>query len=78
MTIYRAAIVGCGRMGIEHGRAYAARPDVTLVAAADPNPENLATFGDRFGIPIASRYANYRELLAREPLDLLGIVTRSR
>src|SRR5215467_3075118 len=75
MTLYRAAIVGCGRMGTEHGQAYAARPDVALVAAADPNPENLIAFGDRWGIPAASRYADYRDLLAQERIDILGIVT---
>jgi predicted dehydrogenase len=78
MGKHRAAIVGCGRMGTEHGRAYAARPDVDLVAIADPDPGNLAAFGQRFGVPGRARYADYRDLLARERVDIVGVVTPVR
>ena len=74
-TPYRVGMIGCGVMGTEHGWAYEAHPDTVLVACADTDAENLAAFGDRFGIPAAARYADYRDLLEREEVDLVGIVT---
>ena len=75
MSISKVGVVGCGLMGTEHAVGYSRHPDIELVAAADPNPANLAQFGERFAIPQASRYADYRELLSHEPVDILGVVT---
>ncbi len=48
-------------------------PDVELVAVADPKPDALAAFARRRGMEKVRRYADYREMLAKEELDLAGI-----
>jgi predicted dehydrogenase len=44
-----------------------------LVAICDPSGESLASAGERFGV--AARYADYRELIAREDVDVVTIAT---
>jgi predicted dehydrogenase len=49
------------------------RPDdVRLVALADDDPEIRARFADRLGV---TAYADYREMLGRERLDAVGVVS---
>ena len=55
--IYRVGVIGCGRKGTEHARAYVLNPRAEVVAAADSDPENLSLFGERFGVPT---YANFQ------------------
>ena len=33
------AVIGCGRLGQHYAAVYATRPDTTLVAIAEANPE---------------------------------------
>ena len=72
---WRAAVIACGRMSYAHGRAYAALPDVDLVACADISPEALVRFGEEFGIPEERRFdvasARWREAL--EPYAGAGV-----
>ncbi len=91
---YRAAVIGLGRMGstfddeIEqggsvflpycHAPSYHAAPDVDLVAGADPHDEQRAIFGKRWGIEDGRLYADYREMLERERIDLLSVCTTAR
>ena len=86
-TPYRAAIIGCGRVGgtfdddplrtriWTHAGAYLAHPRTELVAAADRNPEVLAAFGSRWGVP--TLYRDARDLLVHEAVDILSICTWS-
>ena len=39
---YKVGIVGCGRQGTQHGRGFNLLPDTSVVAIADPDPDNLA------------------------------------
>lgn len=83
--IFRAGIVGCGRIGCgfdddprrtqvsTHAGAYAMAPDIQLVALSDVDETKLARYGDKFGV--AGRYRNYQEMLAKERLDILSICT---
>ena len=64
---YRVGVIGCGRKGTSHARAYALNPATEVVAAADTDAENLALFCERFGVP---GYADYREMLRRERIDI--------
>ena len=83
MRKLRAAVIGCGaprrtgaegwKIGYAHAEAYAALESTELVAAADINPENLAAFAGRFDVPAA--YLDYREMLARERIDIVSICT---
>src|SRR5438067_1943751 len=82
--IWRAAIIGCGRIAdsiedevadapgwallpFSHAGAYQRCPRTELVAAADPNAERRARFGERRGVE--RLYADYREMLDRETAE---------
>ena len=90
----RAAVIGLGRMGstyddevmtggsvflpYAHAPSYVGTPGVTLVAGADPHDEQRAIFGERWGVDDAHLYADYRELLASESIDILSVCTSTR
>ena len=67
MTRYRVGVIGGGRKGTQHARAYALNPLTKIVALADTDPENRELFCGRFGVP---GYADYREMLEREEIDI--------
>ena len=56
-----------------HANGYAALPEVDLVAAADTQPDKLASWCDRFDVP--GRYTDYRQMLAAEALDVVSVTT---
>lgn len=90
----RAAVIGLGRMGstyddemttggpiflpYAHAPSYVATPGVMLVAGADPHVEQRAIFGERWGISTPHLYADYRELVAAEALDIVSVCTSTR
>lgn len=76
-TKYRAAIIGhTGQGNYGHGldRVYADMPEVEVVAVADPDPQGLAAAGERIGV--SKCYADYREMLAREQVELVNVCPR--
>ncbi|MCK5451448.1 MAG: Gfo/Idh/MocA family oxidoreductase [Candidatus Omnitrophica bacterium] len=85
MRKYRAAIVGCGRIGslfnkdklregiVTHAAAYKDNPDVELVAACDIDEERLEDFGALWEVD--SLYMNFEEMLRNEEIDILSICT---
>ena len=68
---YRVGMIGVGRMGTNHARAYVVNPKTELVAAADRDPENLELFRRRFGVKV---YDDYHDMLAAEDLDIAAPV----
>lgn len=72
MTL-RAGIIGCGGRGRAHAEGYAADARAQVVACADPSAPARAAFADSFGGPAA--YADYRQMLAAERLDLVSVCT---
>ena len=42
---YRVGMIGCGRKGSQHARAWNLNPKAEVVAAADTDPENLGLSG---------------------------------
>ena len=64
---YRVGVIGCGRKGTQTARSYAVHPLSEVTAAADPDPENLALFCQRFKVP---GYSSYEAMLANEPVDV--------
>jgi len=63
-SLYRAALIGCGRIGADcnppgvgssriqsHAQAYAEHPNVQLVAAFDLDPDRLRCCGECWKIP---------------------------
>lgn len=65
---FRVGVIGAGRKGTSHARAYALNPRTEVVAVADPDEENRELFRRRFGgVP---GYADYRRMLAGEAIDI--------
>lgn len=81
----RAAVIGCGRVGglyadevripgaYTHAEAYRAHPEVSLIAAADPDAEQLERFRARWGVPAI--YADPVAMVREAGLDLVSICT---
>ena len=79
----RAAIIGLGQIGNQfdddprrtavwtHAGAYAAFPEITLIAGADPDSDRLSRFLDRRGV--AAGYRDYQDMLRCETIDLLSV-----
>ena len=85
---YRAALIGCGRMGafidnggasphaFSHAAGYLACPRTVLVALSDPRAEVMNRAGERYGVAAAHRYRDYREMLEREQPDIVSVATQ--
>ena len=67
MAKYRVGLIGAGRKGTQHARAYMLDDRAEVVAVADADPENLALFQQRTGV---AAYADYRQMLEREDIDI--------
>lgn len=94
MTGLRAAVIGLGRMGSTfddeiphggsvflpycHGPAYFHSPKVELIAGADLHYGQRKLFGERWQIPSDNMYSDYREMLAKEDLDIVSVCTSAR
>jgi predicted dehydrogenase len=83
-TMYRVGIIGTGKpwrsagatgfgMAHMHARGYRAAPDAHLVALEDLNLDHARAFQEQHGGDAV--YQNYREMLARERLDIVSICT---
>jgi len=82
---YRAAIIGCGRIGSEyaddprirdiytHAGAYTSCRDTTLVAVCDIDPERARRCAKRWGVP--SVYEDYRLMLSEVAPEIVSICT---
>ena len=68
---YQVGIVGCGRQGTQHGRGFNLLPDTSVVAIADPDPDNLELALRRFS---ARGYSTAEEMYANEQLDIVDCV----
>jgi predicted dehydrogenase len=72
--VYKCAIIGVGpnrSRGLAEAYQHIERG--SLVAAAARTPEHLSDFSDEFDVP--KRYADYREMFAREKPDLVHVNT---
>ena len=92
MKIYRAAVIGCSRMGgfidnevvgaegiplpYSHAAGYTACGRTELVACADLRTDVMAEFGRLHGVPQQRQYTDYREMLARAALDIVSVATQ--
>jgi len=85
MKKYRAAIIGCGRIGSEfdikkpikiafsHTGAYSIYPKTSLIAASDLEQAKLDTV--RRNWAVSSAYLDYKEMLKNEQIDILSVCT---
>lgn len=92
MKTYRAAVIGCSRMGgfidnevvgapkhvppYSHAAGFYACPRTDLVACADVRPDVMERFGERYDIPKERQYTDYREMIAQENLDIISVATQ--
>ncbi|MFH1772645.1 MAG: Gfo/Idh/MocA family oxidoreductase [Candidatus Omnitrophota bacterium] len=85
MKKYKAAIIGCGRIGSEfgdksdkknicsHTGAYFHNPGTEVVTVCDANKEKLNACKRKWGIN--SVYTDYARMLRNEEIDILSIAT---
>ena len=89
MKFYRAALIGCSRMGAfidnegkrsgyaySHAAGYEASSRTELVALSDRREDVMARTGERYGVPADHQYLDYRELLSREKPDIVSVATQ--
>jgi predicted dehydrogenase len=70
----KGAFLGFGHVAeLGHAPGWKARPDVTIVAAADGRPERRDAFLEAF--PGARWYSTAEDLLTQEPLDFVDVCT---
>lgn len=84
LTNYRAAVIGCGRIGCgfmldplrgrasTHAGAYAAAVGIDLVALCDCQEGLAQRYADELGV---QAYIDYHEMLASEGLDIVSVCT---
>lgn len=74
--VYRIGIVGCG--GIANGKhmpSLSKLENVEMVAFCDIIPERAEEAAAKFGTPKAKVYADYKEMIAEEQLDIIHVLT---
>ena len=89
MKTYKAALIGCSRMGAfidnevpssyypySHAAGYEASTRTTLVACSDLRTDVMAQVGKRFGIPEKSQYTDYKEMMEIEKPDIVSVATQ--
>jgi predicted dehydrogenase len=92
MKTYRAAVIGCSRMGgfidnevvgapkhvppYSHGAGFFACERTALVACSDVREDVMEQFGLRYNVPKSSHYTDYREMIAKEKLDIVSVATQ--
>jgi predicted dehydrogenase len=67
--VFRAGVVGVGRMGRHHARVYSQLADTRLVGVVDANPERSETIAEQYGC----RALFDVESLLREGVDIVSI-----
>lgn len=85
MRVYKAAIIGCGRIGCEydydptskiilsHAGAYSKNPRIRLVAVCDLDINKAKKAQKKWGIE--SVYSDYKQMLVKEKLEIISICT---
>jgi predicted dehydrogenase len=89
MKTYRAALIGCSRMGAfidnevppekrpySHAAGYEACEHTELVACSDQRAEVMEQTGQRYNVPVERQYLDYRDMIAHENLDIVSVATQ--
>ncbi len=69
--------IGNEKIDASHAGGYASTEEIELVAVADVDEAQLATFGEAWDVPPDRRYVGHEAMLAREDLDVVSICTPS-
>ena len=73
MTTYKAGLIGCGGRGRAHAEGYQAADNVLIAACSDSIEATRQSLTQDFDV--ANSYYDYREMLAKEDLDLVSVCT---
>lgn len=92
MRTYRAAVIGCSRMGAfidnevpdyeairlpySHAAGFFAEERTALIACADLRPDVMTHFGNRYNVPKSNQYTDYREMLEKEQPYIVSVATQ--
>ncbi len=86
--MFRAGLIGCGRIGcgfdddskkkviFTHASAYTRFKKTNLIALADIDSKKLLKYGEKFSV--RNLYRNYKEMLSKEKIDILSICTPTK
>lgn len=92
MDKYKAAIIGCSRMGgfidhemesgghitlpYSHAAGYYACERTSIVACSDVRVDVMKEFGELYDVPKERQYLDYRELIKNELPDIVSVATQ--
>lgn len=71
----RVGVVGTGGLGTHIAGQFASIDGVAIAALADVSDENRREAGERFGVPVESRYEDYEAMLEEADLDVAQVTT---
>lgn len=72
MEKLRTGIIGCGKVGDFHAKAYADIPGSQFAAVCDADISRAETFAERYGV---RAYSSVSEMCTKEKLDIVSICT---
>ena len=73
------ALIGCGRIAVNHIKA-AINNNLEIVAVCDVLPEKMEAILEKYDLQddaSIKRYTDYKEMIAKEKIDLASIATES-
>ena len=89
MKTYRAAVIGCGRMGgfidnevvgtpgyvepYAHGAGFHQCDRTDLVACSDFREDLMDEFGRQYDVPKGRQYTDYKKMISSEGLDIVSV-----
>lgn len=76
--ILRYALIGCGSFGNVHLSTMLKIPGTKIVALCDIHPERYQLLKEQYGLTDAACYTDYNELLAKEEVDVVSVVTADK
>jgi len=89
MTTYRAALIGCSRMGAfidnevfagggaySHAAGYEACDRTTMVACSDLRTDVMEQVGTRYGVPKDAQYTDYKKMIDEVRPDIVSVATQ--
>ena len=73
--MYKAGVIGCRSIGVEHAIGIAGSDKARLAAACDLDQDILDAFSTHFPHEEIVPYQNHREMIEKEQLDIVTVAT---
>ena len=73
--MFRAAIIGLGKMGLSHQSMVNVHPQIKLASVSDSSGYDLDVLSKYTGV---KTYTDYKKMLAEEPLDCVFVARGPR